>query len=95
MSRVVATILGYMLGYLPGLILNALFLSEARAIERESGVAPDGIRALRALMFVFFWLPLIVVGLVVGTFALLVSLDRRASHSHAKPASPAPVTRAR
>jgi hypothetical protein len=48
-----------------GLIANIVFLSQARADERMFGAAPPGKGCLTALLWVFAWIPLIVVFLML------------------------------
>ena len=53
------TLVGYVLFWVPGAILNWHFLEDARKAERDTGHAPRGMGALRALLWLFVYLPLI------------------------------------
>ena len=64
------TFLGYLLFWVPGAILNWHFLGEARTARERTGQLPEGTVALRALIWVFFYLPLLILALVAG--ALLI-----------------------
>ena len=70
------TLIGYWVGYLPGLIMNFIFLSEARKVGEERGQSPAGLTWLRVMLCVFFWLPLLLFLLVGTGLILLVRLDR-------------------
>ncbi len=61
--------LGYWLFWIPGAVLNWHFLGEARRAQREHGAPPPGMAALRVLMWVFVYLPLI--GLAVALSAAI------------------------
>ncbi len=49
----------YFVFYLPGLILNFVYLSEAGRIREMTGIQPHGTGCLITLIWLFFWLPLI------------------------------------
>ena len=53
-----ATLVGYLLLWAPGAILNWHFLDVAEKIRRRTGLEPEGTGSLRAMKAVFFWLPL-------------------------------------
>ncbi len=56
------TFVGYFLFWVPGLILNVYFLDGARRVAREAGREPAGLGVLRALLILFVYLPLAIVG---------------------------------
>jgi predicted Ser/Thr protein kinase len=58
------TLAGYFLFWIPGLVLNAYFLDAARRAARETGKDPAGLGALRALLILFVYLPLAMLGAV-------------------------------
>lgn len=49
----------YCLLYIPGLILNVIYLRDAKRIEKMTGVKPQGTGCLTALIWLLFWIPLI------------------------------------
>jgi len=54
------TLLLYWVGFwIIGLVANVIFLSQAKADERMFGEAPPGKGCLTALIWVFWWIPLI------------------------------------
>lgn len=59
--------------YLPGLILNIVYLNEAGRIQKASGVSPSGKGCLEALLFFYFWLPLslFILAIVLGALGLI------------------------
>ncbi len=59
----------YFVLWLPGLIANVVYLSSARRPQHLPGRAPEGKGCLSALLWVFFWIPLLLV--VVGGAILL------------------------
>ncbi len=54
----------YLLGYLPGLVVNIYFLAEARRTARIAGRSPAGLGCLWGLLLVGL-LPLIAVGSMI------------------------------
>lgn len=64
-TRAVITLLLYWLFWLPGLIANIAYLSEASAEQKVTGRAPEGKGCLVSLLFVFVGLPVLVVLLEV------------------------------
>jgi hypothetical protein len=64
----VLTLIGYAVFWVPGAILNWHFLGEARKQARATGREPHGAAALRVLVWILFYLPLIGLGaaLVLG-----------------------------
>ena len=71
------TLIGYVLFWVPGAILNWYFLDEAKKAQRASGRVPPGADALRILLWVFVYLPLIglAAALLLGVVAtVLVAL---------------------
>jgi hypothetical protein len=60
----VVTFFAYFLFWVPGLILNLYFLESARRAAREVGREPAGLGALRALLALFVYVPLVGVGLL-------------------------------
>lgn len=60
------TLLAYGAFWLPGAILNFHFLGEARKTTERTGVAPAGARALRAMIWLFVYLPLVLAAAIVG-----------------------------
>jgi hypothetical protein len=73
----VATFAGYLFFWIPGLVLNAYFLDAARRAAREAGREPQGLGALRALLILFVYVPLGLVG-VLTLLVILGSLIARA-----------------
>jgi predicted Ser/Thr protein kinase len=59
-----ATFMGYFFFWIPGLILNAYFLDAARRVTRETGREPAGLGALRALLILFVYVPLTLLGVL-------------------------------
>jgi len=68
------TLLGYVLFWVPGAILNWYFLGEARRAARASGRTPPGAEALRVLLWVFVYLPIagLAAALLLGLVASVV-----------------------
>jgi hypothetical protein len=62
----VLTFLLYCLGYLPGLIVNCLYLDDARKTAKVAGVTPTGVGCLW-LMLVLGLLPLVLLLLIIGS----------------------------
>jgi hypothetical protein len=60
----VVTFMGYFVFWIPGLILNAYFLDGARRVARETGREPAGLGMLRALLVLFVYVPLTLLGIV-------------------------------
>ncbi len=65
----VITLILYLVFWLPGLVVNLVYLSHAGQDERASGVAPEGKGCLTALLWVFGILP---VGASVLFFMVIV-----------------------
>ncbi|MBI3857437.1 MAG: protein kinase [Planctomycetes bacterium] len=66
------TFVGYFFFWIPGLILNAYFLDGARRAAKETGREPAGLGVLRALLILFVYVPLALLGaltmlVIVGT----------------------------
>ena len=57
----------YPMFYLPGLIMNIVYLNEAKRIKKLAGIAPTGTGFLSFLLTLFFWLPLFG-GIAVAVF---------------------------
>jgi hypothetical protein len=53
------TLIGYVLFWVPGAVLNWYFLDDARKVARETGRDPRGMAALRVLLWLFVYLPLL------------------------------------
>jgi hypothetical protein len=70
------TLIGYWLGYLPGLIMNFVFLSSAKRDERIAGHPMAGKGCLVLLIWLQFYIPLvlIIIGLIVGAIVLVIGL---------------------
>lgn len=64
-SAVLTWILYYIGFYIIGFIANLVYLSKAKQIQQETGTAPSGKGCLTLLLFVHFWIPLIIIGLLV------------------------------
>jgi hypothetical protein len=60
----------YFVLWLPGLIANFVYLVSARQTQHITGHAPEGKGCLTALIWVFFWMPLIVAVVGIGVYAL-------------------------
>lgn len=58
------TFLGYFTFWFPGLILNTYFLDGARRVARETGREPAGLGLLRAMLIVFVYIPLALMGML-------------------------------
>lgn len=74
--KAAVTLIGYWVGYLPGLLMNFLFLSEANRVAREFGRKPSGTTWLRVMLLVFFWVPLALCLLAAAGMLLLTRFDR-------------------
>ena len=72
------TLLAYFVFWLPGAILNWHFLAQARRDKAATGLEPEGATGLRALIWIFFYLPLIGLGIAaaVGLAATLFAVRR-------------------
>ncbi len=70
----VATLLAYFLFWLPGAILNAFFLNEARRVKRMTRSSPAGLDALAVMMWIFVYIPVSILGaaLMVGLLGAMV-----------------------
>ena len=64
------TFLAYFLFWVPGAVLNWHFLGEARKAKERTGREPEGTVALRALLWVFVYMPLITLALVAGAMLI-------------------------
>jgi hypothetical protein len=71
------TFVGYLVFWIPGLVMNAYFLDAARRAARETGREPQGLGALRALLVLFVYVPLGLVA-VLTILVILGSLIARA-----------------
>jgi len=71
------TFVGYFLFWVPGLILNVYFLDGARRAKRETGREPAGLGVLRALLILFVYVPLA----VVGALTMLVLVGSLIAHA--------------
>jgi hypothetical protein len=60
------TFLAYFLFWVPGAVLNWHFLGEARKAKERTGQDPEGTVALRALIWLFVYLPLLTLALATG-----------------------------
>ncbi|MBN2182808.1 MAG: hypothetical protein JW715_12930 [Sedimentisphaerales bacterium] len=60
-----AWILYYIGFYIIGLIVNICYLSSANRIRRETGISPSGKGCLQFLLFVHFWIPLIIILILI------------------------------
>ncbi len=74
--KAAVTLIGYWVGWIPGALMNFLFLAEAKRVARECGRRPAGMTWLRVMLIVLFWLPLVLAVLILGSLLLLVRLDR-------------------
>lgn len=63
----------YFVLYLPGLVLNLVWLSEANRIKKQTGIAPQGTGCLAFLFYIFFAIPLalMVAGVVLTAMGIL------------------------
>jgi hypothetical protein len=76
-SFIVAALLtcfGYLLFWVPGAVLNAFFLGEARRVERQTGRRPPGMLALELLAFALIAVPAVLVGGCLAIFLFFVLL---------------------
>ena len=71
-SAFLVWLLYYIGFYIIGLILNFMYLSEAKRIERETGISPSGKGCLSLLLFLHFWLPLLLLFLLLITGGALL-----------------------
>lgn len=69
------TFFAYGLLWLPGAILNCVFLSDAKSIEKETGRPPEGMLALQVLVWLGVYLPLggLAVLMILGILSSLFS----------------------
>ena len=58
----------YWLLYIPGLIMNIVYLQEANRLKQATGVTPSGKGCLDALLVIYVWVPL-----AVGILALILA----------------------
>src|SRR3990170_1531829 len=58
----------YWLLYIPGLIMNIVYLQEANRLRQATGVTPSGKGCLDALLVIYVWVPL-----AVGILALILA----------------------
>jgi hypothetical protein len=75
-SRAVAVLALYYAGYLPGLVMNIVFLYQANHVRKETGREPFGYGCLMALLVMAITLPIVVacsIGLVVLVTGLLAA----------------------
>lgn len=63
----------YWLLWLPGVVMNFVYLSEAKQVEQVTGVAPPGKGCLWVLIITHFWLPLIGIILLFATGGAILS----------------------
>jgi len=58
----------------PGAILNAYFLSEARRVKQITRAQPSGMDALTAMMWLFVYVPVSILGvmLMIGLLGAMV-----------------------
>ena len=66
----VITLILYFVLWLPGLIANVVYLSSARRTQRLTGRAPEGKGCLTALLWVYLWIPLLLVVVIGGAILL-------------------------
>jgi hypothetical protein len=71
------TFVGYFLFWVPGLILNVYFLDAARRVARETRREPAGLGVLRALLILFVYVPVAIVG-AITMLVIVGSLIARA-----------------
>lgn len=64
-EALLAWILYYIGFYFVGFIVNLAYLASANKLKRETGITPSGKGCLSFLLFVHFWLPLIVIVLLL------------------------------
>ena len=57
----------YWLFYIPGLVMNLAWLSEAKKVRALTGQAPSGMGCLQFLLFKFVFLPILVLILFLVT----------------------------
>lgn len=69
------TLLGYPLCWLPGLIMNVHYLGKATEAQKLLGRPVAGAGLLQAMLWLFFYMPLLFLGGMVG-FGLIASLLR-------------------
>jgi hypothetical protein len=58
-----------------GAVLNFVYLSEVRTVERETGKQPEGRGCLLALLIVCFWVPLALLVLSIGGCIVLTAVS--------------------
>ena len=67
----------YWFGWLPGFIMNCVYLNEANRFKKMTGVAPSGMGCLTFLFFTHFLLPLLLIfALILTGGALMNSILR-------------------
>jgi hypothetical protein len=69
-ASAVFTLLAYFVFWVPGAILNWHFLGEARKAKERSGLEPAGTPALKAMIWLFVYLPLIALALASAAFLI-------------------------
>ena len=72
----VLTLLLYFIFYLPGLIVNIVYMADANRYKKVSGVTPSGYGCLIALIIVYFAIPValaIIGGIVITVIGVSIS----------------------
>ena len=70
----ILTFFMYLLFYLPGLVLNVVYLSSAEKTKDVAGKAPDGVGCLWCLLILFCILPIAVFIVILPLASLLAHL---------------------
>jgi hypothetical protein len=70
-TAAVVTFIAYLFFWIPGVIINFMYLNSAKQTEALIGHAPDGIGVLKVMIWVFCYIPIILAVLVV--LALLLA----------------------
>jgi hypothetical protein len=63
----------YWFGWLPGVIMNFVYLNEAKGVQKLTGQSPPGMGCLTLLIITHFLIPLILIALLVLTGGAIVS----------------------
>ena len=69
-ASAVFTLLAYFVFWVPGAILNWHFLGEARKAKERTGLEPAGTPALKAMIWLFVYLPLLALALASAAFLI-------------------------
>ncbi len=70
LNAAILTLILYVIGFgITGLVANLAYLSSAKRVENETGERPEGKGCLIALLWCFFWIPLIAAVIMLAVLA--------------------------